>query len=129
MRIIRTMFAKFAVKRQWVTPGGKVLLSCKKISPYLSLMYNLPYGICTKPDGTEVLFNRDYEPIYERKPGGKAQKCNDHSKESIGIDVCKEKKTFYRDGTPITKRIEIGEDILAEWALNHINLCEYKEIK
>lgn len=31
---------------------------------------DLPYGKWTCVDGREVLFNRCYEPIWQRKPGG-----------------------------------------------------------
>jgi hypothetical protein len=30
----------------------------------------LPYGVWTCADGTEVLFNRRYQPIWRRTPGG-----------------------------------------------------------
>jgi hypothetical protein len=36
----------------------------------------LPYGMWTCADGREVLFNRGYRPIWERRPGKAAQKAN-----------------------------------------------------
>jgi len=35
---------------------------------------SLPYGIWTQADGTEVMFNREYEPIWKRRPGEPATK-------------------------------------------------------
>ena len=36
----------------------------------------LPYGLWTCADGREVLFNRHYQPIYERLNRGKAMPSN-----------------------------------------------------
>jgi hypothetical protein len=37
----------------------------------------LPYGIWTEADGSEVLFNRDYHPIWRRKPDGTVSRVDD----------------------------------------------------
>jgi hypothetical protein len=36
----------------------------------------LPYGMWTCADGREVLYNRDYHPIWQRRPGKAAEKAN-----------------------------------------------------
>ena len=40
------------------------------------LRLKLPYGKWTLQDGTEILFNKDYCPLWLRKPGGKAESVN-----------------------------------------------------
>jgi hypothetical protein len=35
---------------------------------------SLPYGIWLQADGTQVMFNRKYEPIWKRRPGEPATK-------------------------------------------------------
>lgn len=43
-----------------------VLRSQPNISKYKPLRLYLPYGKCTLDDGTEILFNRDYCPLWSR---------------------------------------------------------------
>lgn len=37
--------------------------------PEFRLRNDVPYGVWTCPDGREVLFNRWYEPLWQRGPG------------------------------------------------------------
>src|SRR5262245_28075226 len=55
----------------------------------------LPYGVWTCADGTEVLYNRDYEPICRRTPYGQVEPF--HRSEFI---PWKDQKWFYYDGNP-----------------------------
>lgn len=41
--------------------------------PFVPMRHRLPYGRWTCDDGREVLFNRDYKPIWSRKPGQEAE--------------------------------------------------------
>jgi hypothetical protein len=43
---------------------------------YIEFRLRCPYGIWTCADGREVLFNRQYWPILERRPGEKAKPAN-----------------------------------------------------
>jgi hypothetical protein len=56
----------FLVGRHEVT----VLRKQPKLSEFKPMRISLPYGKWTSSDGTEVLFNRDYSPIWERPAGG-----------------------------------------------------------
>jgi hypothetical protein len=38
----------------------------------------LPYGRWTCRDGTRVLFNRTYEPLWTKPPGLPAERCTPH---------------------------------------------------
>src|SRR6516164_1125725 len=40
---------------------------------YIEFRLRCPYGIWTCADGREVIFNREYWPILERRPGEKAR--------------------------------------------------------
>ena len=56
---------------------------------------DLPYGIWTCPDGREVLFNRFYEPIWQRRTPGSDPEAADPFER-----VPYEKQAwFYNDGT------------------------------
>lgn len=54
-----------------------------------------PYGIWTCDDGREVLFNRDYCPVLERKDDGPARPAN------MGAWInWKKQSWFFNDGNP-----------------------------
>jgi hypothetical protein len=53
---------------------------------------HLPYGKWTCADGTEVLFNRGYNPIWERRPGEAAKAVKPHWVKGIVKD-----EHFYTD--------------------------------
>ena len=42
-------------------------------TPLRRLRHRLPYGKWTCADGREVLFNRNYKPIWQRRPGQPAE--------------------------------------------------------
>ena len=52
--------------KQYVSRNGKPLLADRK---EFERWNDMPYGLWTCGDGREVLFNRFYEPIYQRRPG------------------------------------------------------------
>ena len=76
----------------------------------------LPYGIWTLPNGDEVLFNRDYDPIRIRgKADGVVRVCHPH-----WVDGVTDEQTqfFYQDHTSPTlnaKTHAVVAGILAEW--------------
>lgn len=74
-----------------------------------------PYGKWTCTNGREVLYNRSYQPIWERYNGGSATQANNNE----WIDLIDEDKTifYYNDSTPLYKRKIIGENILKEWRI------------
>src|SRR6267378_6694541 len=56
--------------------------------------WRMPYGMWTTADGREILFNRDYQPIWQRRPG-----CTAKQIEPQWIDYVKE-RWFFDDGNP-----------------------------
>lgn len=56
-------------KKDHVTRTGREFTGTAE---QFDVRHNLPYGRWTCADGREVLFNRFYEPIYQRLPGKKA---------------------------------------------------------
>jgi hypothetical protein len=56
----------------------------------------LPYGVWTCADGTEVLFNRRYQPIWRRTPGGAVKP----TKRDEWIDRIADQKWIFGDGDP-----------------------------
>lgn len=78
----------------------------------------LPYGMWTCADGSQVLFNRYYQPIFARKneksPAFKMAP-------NIGIPWVKQ-EWFFGDGNPPWKNkssLKLCEDMLYEWGANN----------
>lgn len=83
--------------------------------------YFLPYGAEIFADGGQVLFNREYQPIYARGPQGLAIRCTNPTERSQRID----QRWFYNDDhSEAQKRrraeaaLELfltGESMSADW--------------
>jgi hypothetical protein len=71
---------------------------------------DLPYGKWTCPDGREVLFNRFYEPIWQRHP--EQPPLTADPLERVPWEG---QEWFYDDATPARQKILRGEAVLAEW--------------
>lgn len=61
-----------SVTRRRLTKGGRRIP--KRDQAIVRQLY--PYGFWLAADGREVLFNRRYQPILERRPGGKGTAAN-----------------------------------------------------
>ncbi len=72
--------------------------------------HDLPYGKWTCADGREVLFNRFYEPIWQRYPGASPQ-CADPKEWVRWVN----QEWFYDDGVRDKQKTARGEAVLAEW--------------
>lgn len=86
-----------------MSDGGEVLcgedelIRCRDQSPLDEPMrFRLPYGIWTTEEGRELLFNRDYKPIWERN-GKESVEQADRSEWVKGIDG---QSWFYGDHNP-----------------------------
>lgn len=84
---------------------------------------NLPYGIWTLEDGGQVLFNRYYLPLWERRPDGTIIP-RDHTPWGTAPNPedgrwvkWKTQRWLYDDGTPELQKREAGMRALAEWGL------------
>jgi hypothetical protein len=108
-------------------PGHRVA-HCSAPSPYRDTGYILrlermpkwkkrqlllPYGKWTCEDGSEVLFNRKYEPIFCRRPNGTITE-DDRER---WVDGWTDEAHFYNDGTPEPVKWRIGCSILQDWGL------------
>lgn len=69
----------------------------------------LPYGIWTCEDGRQVLFNRDYCPIWERH-NGVTQPANYYEWVPYVTQAW-----FYNDGHTLAQSIRIGMKVLRDW--------------
>ena len=67
------------------------------------------YGSWRCYDGREVLFNRSYQPLWERRPGQPVEMAN--PKEWVNWDT---ETFFWKDGHGTTER---GHRLLREWGL------------
>ena len=67
------------------------------------------YGRWRCSDGREVLFNRSYRPLWERRPGQPVAMAN--PKEWVDWDT---ETFFWKDGRGTTKR---GLRLLREWGI------------
>ena len=83
------------------------------------LRLKLPYGKWILTDGTEILFNKDYSPLWLRKPGGKAQPVNHRGWIDSDRDV-----EFYFDESNQPWDSNFGtwsrcENVLREWKVEN----------
>jgi hypothetical protein len=74
---------------------------------------DLPYGKWTCADGREVLFNRWYEPLWQRHPGSPPEPAD-----PMEWVRWIRQEWFYDDGTRDKQKIGRGEAALAEWGLD-----------
>ena len=84
-----------------------------RMSRDAALREELPYGVWICADGREVLFNRSYTPIWERRPGERARRANPSEwVQSV------EQRWFFNDGCPPWKNARTRahcEQILDDW--------------
>jgi hypothetical protein len=83
------------------------------------LRERLPYGIWTCADGREVLFNRRYRPLWERRPGTSATAANPDEWVSW-----KTQSWFFNDGNLPWNKHDDGrrslarcKQVLREWGV------------
>lgn len=92
------------VERVRLTPAGQRSGSPPSVFARRAF---LPYGMWRCEDGREVLFNRYYEPIHERRAGGPVQPANPKEWVSrIAVEMW-----FYDDGTK--QKTRVGKEKLA----------------
>lgn len=100
--------ARRASTSRRISRGGRTLIS----SPAEFKRWNdLPYGIWTCEDGREVLFNRFYEPIWQRPPDGMPQPAD--PKEWVSFV---KQEWFYSDTTRL--KAKAGKNALAAWGIS-----------
>jgi hypothetical protein len=83
--------------------------------PLRFLRHRLPYGKWTCADGREVLFNRDYKPIWQRRPGQPAEAADPTERVPF-----KTQEWFYEDGKQPWRSKHTEQkcnDVLASWGL------------
>jgi hypothetical protein len=81
----------------------------------------LPYGVWRCPDGREVLFDRDYHAICERRPG-----------QSVSLALtdrvcCATQSWLYNDGTPPPEKVRRSEAKLAEWGVLDLVMAKIEQ--
>jgi hypothetical protein len=92
--------------------------SRRKPTKYERMRAELPYGIWREADGSEVLFNRDYWPLWRRKPDGTVSRVDDpirHGKMWIHWVA---QDHFFNDSNPPWHNAatrELCEAILRDW--------------
>jgi hypothetical protein len=74
---------------------------------------DLPYGKWTCADGREVLFNRFYEPIYQRLPHGPVELAD--ANEWVPY---KSQEWFYDDGYSERRARAAAKAILINWGVS-----------
>jgi hypothetical protein len=72
----------------------------------------LAYGKWTSADGRQVLFNRDYKPIWHRLPDGRVEPTDPEE----WVPHVKE-EWFHDDSASMGQRIRITREQLAGWGL------------
>lgn len=85
---------------------------------------NLPYGKWTCADGREVLFNRFYEPIWQRRPNESPMPADPHER-VLWIDQV----WFYDDGVRDRQKTKYAEAVLSEWGLDIPGSRAYSNVR
>src|SRR3954451_6861436 len=73
---------------------------------------DLPYGAWTCADGREVLFNRFYEPIWQRRPDEAPSAADPHE-----WVAWSKQDYFYDDFVRDKQKTERGKAVLAAWGI------------
>jgi hypothetical protein len=96
--------AKFYVSR-----GGRRIYTSKSD---FRRRNDLPYGLWVCGDGREVLYNRGYEPIWQRLPGGTPTMVD--PREWV---PWQEQSWFYHDEMSDRQKTIRGEAVLKQWGI------------
>jgi hypothetical protein len=87
----------------------------------VKLRNRYPYGFWTCPDGRQVLFDRNYKPVWQRYPGQSATPADPNEWVSWS-----KQEWFFDDGSPpwerpvngaVKKVVAHCEAVLAEWGI------------
>ncbi len=84
-------------------------------TPLRRLRFRMPYGKWTCEDGREVLFNRNYKPIWQRMPGQSAEPADPEER----VPFVKQ-EWFYKDGNQPWRDAEADQlcnAVLSSWNL------------
>ena len=71
-----------------------------------------PYGKWTCADGREVLFNRRYKPIWQRRLGGAAEPAGPTERVPF-----KSENWFYKDGHREAEKLTRSAAALRDWGI------------
>jgi hypothetical protein len=99
--VLRDLGASLEIR----TDGGQAYFSRSEVSllnealhPLFPMRATLPYGKWSCADGREALFNRDFQPIWERLPGQASRRAD---RDAI-YEYAKEKRFFSDQNPPWT---------------------------
>jgi hypothetical protein len=70
----------------------------------------LPYGMWTCADGREVLFNRSYQPLWQRRPGGRIEAAD-----PCEYVLFKGRAQFFYSDWDRDKRVPLAKAAFAKW--------------
>ena len=104
--------------RDYLRRNGGILTSSREEF----VRWQLPYGCYHCADEREVLFDRDYAPLCERRPGEAPKLANPC--EWINFEW---QENFYDDGTPRREKLAIGKTKLEEWGMLQVVLDAINE--
>jgi hypothetical protein len=82
----------------------------------------LPYGIWVEADGSQVLFNRKYQPIWRKKPDGTVSRVDDPIGPGGKMWIhWVDQNWFFNDGnTPWhnKKTLKLCQDVLIQFGVD-----------
>lgn len=93
--------------KTFVSRNGKPLFGSAK---EFDRWNNLPYGRWTCASGRIVLFNRFYEPIWDKQPGGDWTPANP----AEWVTEAGSQEWFYDDATPEAQKRRLAQAVLDE---------------
>jgi hypothetical protein len=93
------------------SPGGRDFLGARQIFVRWAFF---PYGTCLTSEGRQILFNRFYEPIWQRQaPDGAVEPAD--PKEQVK-DITDQRWIYDDDPNEKSKRA-LGYEVLRSWGL------------
>ena len=100
------------------TSGGRICYASRR---ECEMRERLPYGILACDDGREVLFNRWYQPLWERRPGEPAVEADPgerlRSRPRTWLYGYDDPPWGRRNRAASRRSLECCQAILAEWGV------------
>src|SRR5271163_2062225 len=107
----------FIERRNWLGINGGLWVGAEAEF----IRRQMPYGKWTYADGREVLFDRNYVPIFERMPSGPVSKAAPNKLPGIKKGMWLYKET---GGVTESAKRKAAESVLQEWGVFEICMAD-----
>jgi hypothetical protein len=102
---------------------GRQTLRRMDCKPEVATRWLMPYGIWTCADGREVLFDRIYKPICDRRAGEQPKFCDPDE----WVSWVKQDR-FYDDSDEESDRRKAAQSALVDWGVEDMVMDDIRRI-